>query len=195
MAHGKLHNKEEIIMPSIVKYQVERRPISKSGKVYRGTGYGDYVLTLTHPENIKGVSETGSASVGTSKINTFGASPMVSTAGVPLIPFPLGRISGSKDDSGNGRFVAAHAYFVPAEIDSPSLIKEFDFGTSAAPDKVSATAVSHVQEQNGEPWLVHSTHFSIDSALESAAPLAGAVGTDNVRIVKVLSHTTTFKLN
>lgn len=54
---------------------------------------------------------------------------------------------------------------------------------------------SRVQAQNGEPWLVHSTHFSVDSATESAAPLASAIGAENVRIVQVLSHKTFFKLN
>jgi hypothetical protein len=122
-----------------VKYQVERRPISKSGKVYRGTGYGDYITVLTHPQNM----ETPGA------VENLGST--------------------------------TKAVLVPPGVEVPTL------GTSSP-------AKSHVQEVNGEPWLVHSTHFSVESALESAAPLAGALGKENVRIVKVLSHTTQFKL-
>lgn len=49
-------------------------------------------------------------------------------------------------------------------------------------------------EVKGEPWVVHSTHFSLESALASAAPLATAIGSDNLRIVKVITGGTEFKL-
>lgn len=128
---------------SLVKYQVERRPISANGTVYRGLKNGDYVLTLTNPENIADPTKVFALSSGSS----------------------------------------GHASFVPVKGVVPTL----DAGSSGK-------IYSHVQEVIGEPWLVHSTHFSIESALDSAAPLAGAIGSENVRIVQVLSHTTTFKL-
>jgi hypothetical protein len=135
-----------------VKYQVERRPMSASGKVYRGTGHGDYVLTLTRPEK-----------------NPNGSQIALSAAG--------------------GQNIVAHCYYIPAGVEPKDFPKYVvQSGT------YSAEALSHVQEVNGEPWLVHSTHFSIDSALESAAPLAAAIGSENVRIIKVLSHTMEFKL-
>ena len=58
-----------------------------------------------------------------------------------------------------------------------------------------AEIYSDIIEQIGEPWLVYSSHHSIGAATESAAPLAAAIGAANVRIIKVLSHTTEFKLN
>lgn len=131
---------------ALVQFQVERRPISANGKVYRGLQSGDYITTLTHPENIT---------------NFTAATDLAGTSN------------------------AVPAKFVPAKVEVPSITGT---GGSQAPAK------SHVQEQIGEPWLVHSTHFSVESALDSAAPLSGAIGSDNVRIVQVLSHTTNFKL-
>ena len=61
-----------------------------------------------------------------------------------------------------------------------------------APDGV--TTYTQVVEQIGEPWLVYSSHHSVDAAISAAAPLAAAIGSDNVRIIKVLSHSTEFKL-
>lgn len=58
----------------------------------------------------------------------------------------------------------------------------------------NSSLTSNMIELTGEPWIVHSTHFSIDSALSSVAPLASAVGSENVRIVKVLSHAMELKL-
>lgn len=51
------------------------------------------------------------------------------------------------------------------------------------------------KDQQGEPWIVHSTHYSIDSAKNSAATLASAISSENVRIVKVITGSTVFKLN
>lgn len=117
-----------------VKYQVERRPIGPTGKIYRGAQTGDYVAVPTHPTK-------------------------------------LGNGTGSLGQS---------SYLYPPGVKVP------DPGQSTN---------SHMQEINGEPWIVHSTHFSVDSATESAAPLASAIGSENVRIVQVLSHKTFFKLN
>jgi len=133
---------------ALVQYQVERRPISASGKVYRGLGRGDYITTLTNPENIEQFSAPTDLNPATANVIT--------------------------------------AKFVPAKVAVPPL--------SSPGGGTTQPAKSHVQEQIGEPWLVHSTHFSVESALDSAAPLAGAIGSDNVRIVQVLSHTTNFKL-
>lgn len=118
----------------VVKYQVERRPIGPTGKVYRGSASGDYVSVPTHPTKLPG---------------------------------------------GTGRLGMSAQLFPPG-------VK--------APDPDMQTQ-SHMQEINGEPWIVHSTHFSVDSATESAAPLASAIGAENVRIIQVLSHKTVFKLN
>lgn len=124
-----------------VKYQVERRPISPTdGKVYRGTGYGDYIVVPTESVKLTSLQK------------------------------------GSTQGTGLG------ASIYPAMTPSANI-------------KTSQTITTNFVELNGEPWLVHSTHFSVESAIESAAPLAGALGKENVRIVKVLSHTTQFKLN
>lgn len=133
-----------------VKYQVERRPIGPTGRVYRGTQPGDYISVLSNPTD---------TALG-------GASGLVNTIK------PLGTGSG------------AAPKYVPAGFDIPPLQKAS-----------STNEYSHVVELNGEPWLAHSTHFSIESALESAAPLAGAIGQENVRLIKILNHTTQFKLN
>lgn len=132
-----------------VKYQVERRPIGPTGKVYRGTQPGDYVSVLSNP--------TDQALGG-----------------------PEGLVTSIKQlGSGSG----AAPKYVPAGFTIPPLVKAS-----------STQEFSHVVEVSGEPWLTHSTHYSVESALESAAPLAGAIGQDNVRIVKVISHTTLFKI-
>lgn len=135
-----------------VKYQVERRPIGPTGKVYRGIEPGDNVAVLSNPTHKMLGMASGGIVKGISKLGK-GQSQTIS--------------------------------YVPFGEKTP----ELKIDTSGTED------YSHVVEVNGEPWLVHSTHFSIESALESAAPLAGAIGKENVRIVKVLSHTTLFKLN
>lgn len=121
----------------VVKYQVERRPISANGKVYRGSKSGDYVFLPSDPERLGAI-----------------------TAG--------------------GAYLGSGAGAYPPGAKLPEL------GSSIR---------SHFVEVNGEPWVVHSTHFSVDSATESAAPLASAIGAENVRIIQVLSHKTVFKLN
>lgn len=134
----------------VVKFQVERRPVGPTGKVYYGKSPGDYVAILSNPTH---------PSLG-------GLSGIVSSI-KPL-------------QSGSG----ASAKYVPAGFTVPPL----QTGSSS-------NEFSHVVEVSGEPWLVHSSHHAIDSAIESAAPLAGAIGAENVRIVKILSHSTQFKLN
>lgn len=133
----------------VVKFQVERRPIGPSGKVYRGTEPGDYVSVLSNPTH-------------------------------PSLGGPSGIVQGVKPLL-RGQSVAVS--YVAA-------------GQQIPPLSISAVGevYSHVVEVSGEPWLVHSSHFSLESALESAAPLAGAIGAENVRIVKVLSHSTQFLL-
>lgn len=142
-----------------VKYQVERRPINASGKVYRGTRYGDYITVLTDSSNSR---IAGDMSKGG---RPYPSSP---STGVPSTSY-----------TSLGESVRVYGAGQPVT----------ELSNSDRP------TYSNIQELSGEPWLVHSTHFSIDSALESAAPLAGAIGAENVRIIKVLSHTTMFKLN
>ena len=90
---------------------------------------------------------------------------------------PLGKTAGT----------AAVPYYVPMNV-SPSTVPPVSASSGAE-------IYSDVIEQVGEPWLVFSTHHSVESAIEAAAPLASAIGAANVRIIKVLNHTTEFKLN
>lgn len=132
-----------------VKFQVERRPIGPTGKVYYGRERGDGVAVLSYPEH---------DSLG-------GVSQLVRTVR------PLGSGSGQRPS------------YVPMNMTIPKLQSES-----------STKDFSHVVEQVGEPWLVFSSHHSADAAVASAAPLAAAIGAANVRIIKVISHTTEFKL-
>ncbi len=125
---------------SLVKFQVERRPISPDGKVFRGLKPLDYISVPSHAKTVL----EGDAVSGTGTLN-FGV-------GVTYVP-------------------------VGEDVPTPTQVVK-----------------SHMVELVGEPWLVVSTHFSIESALAAAAPVAGAIGADNVRIVQVLSHSTQFKL-
>lgn len=47
---------------------------------------------------------------------------------------------------------------------------------------------------DGEPWLLHSVHYSIEEAVKAAKPVASSVGSENVRILKSLAHEITIKL-
>lgn len=134
----------------VVKFQVERRPVGPTGKVYYGREKGDGIAILSNPTH----KDLGSTSGNITSIKALGR--------------------------GNGQRVS----YVPMGLDIPDL-------------QVSSSTedFSHVVEQIGEPWLVFSSHHSIESAIESAAPLASAIGAANVRIVKVLNHTTQFKIN
>lgn len=143
-----------------VKYQVERRPIGPSGKVYRGQQPGDYISVLTDPENLTNFTTA-------------------SILGGDMQPASTG--GGSAPPK-----VISHAKYVPVGVKAPSL------ATGTNPNV--ALAVSHVIEQIGEPWLVHSTHFSVESATEGAATLANAIGAENVRIVKVITGALEFKI-
>ena len=131
----------------VVKYQVERRPIGPTGKIYYGREYGDGVTVLSNPDH--------------QNLKPMGSSPKPLSKGEGISP-----------------------KYVPMNAVIPPLVKHDD-----------GEEFSHLVEQIGEPWLVHSTHHSVDSAIESAAPLASAIGAANVRIIKVLNHTTEFKLN
>lgn len=41
---------------------------------------------------------------------------------------------------------------------------------------------------DGEPWILHSVHFSPEDAKESAVKAISTVGSENVRVLQVLSH-------
>ena len=90
---------------------------------------------------------------------------------------PLGKTAGTQ----------AVPYYVPMNID-PAAVPPVNAASGAE-------VYSDVIEQVGEPWLVFSSHHSVDAAIAAAAPLAAAIGAANVRIIKVLSHTTEFKLS
>lgn len=131
----------------VVKFQVERRPVGPTGKVYYGRERGDGVSVLSNPF---------SAKLG-------GPSGLVKTV--------MQICRGS-----NASYVPMGGLVIP-------------------PLREDNGEYSHVVEQQGEPWLVHSSHHAIDAAIESAAPLAAAIGAGNVRIIKVMNHTTKFELN
>lgn len=135
----------------VVKFQVERRPIGPTGKVYYGRERGDGVALLANPmhELLGGL-----------------------TNGIINAVKPL--------DSGQSGVTR----YVPMGLDVPPHNKS-----------QNGEDISHVVEQVGEPWLVFSSHHSMDAAIAAAAPLASAIGADNVRIIKVLSHKTEFKIN
>lgn len=41
---------------------------------------------------------------------------------------------------------------------------------------------------DGEPWILHSVHFSVEDAKESAVKAISTVGSENVRVLQLLSH-------
>ncbi len=135
----------------VVKFQVERRPIGPTGKVYYGREKGDGVALLANPMH-----------------ETLGGK----TNGLISSVKPL--------NSGQ----SSSAKYVPMGLEVPPHVKT-----------QNSEEISHVVEQIGEPWLVYSSHHSVDAAIAAAAPLAAAIGATNVRIIKVLSHTTEFKLS
>lgn len=83
--------------------------------------------------------------------------------------------------------------YVPAGMPVPKLV-DTPASSGGSTSTPASKDYTHVMELSGEPWLVHSSHYSVDGALEAAAPLAAAIGADNIRIIKVLSHTTSFNL-
>lgn len=139
----------------VVKFQVERRPIGPTGKVFYGKDRGNGVAVLSDPDHKQMAGAMGTAGR---------IIPLGKTAGTSSVP-----------------------QYVPMGVDLS--------GLPVVNAASGAEIFSHAVEQVGEPWLVFSTHHSIDSAIEAAAPLAAAIGATNVRIIKVLNHTTTFKLN
>lgn len=47
---------------------------------------------------------------------------------------------------------------------------------------------------DGEPWVLHSVHFSIGDAVEAAKPVVSAVGSENTRILQSIAHEMILKL-
>lgn len=47
---------------------------------------------------------------------------------------------------------------------------------------------------DGEPWILHSTHFSLEDAVSAAKPVVSAVGSENVKILKGIAHELVVKL-
>lgn len=139
----------------VVKFQVERRPIGPSGKVFYGKERGNGVAVLSDPDNksLNGIR---------------GANGKI---------MPLGKTAGT----------ASVPQYVPMSVDPA--------GVPVVNATSGAEIYSHAVEQVGEPWLVYSSHHSVDAAIAAAAPLAAAIGANNVRIIKVLNHATEFKLN
>lgn len=41
---------------------------------------------------------------------------------------------------------------------------------------------------DGEPWVLQSVHFSLEDAVESAKKVVSSVGSENLRIMQVISH-------
>lgn len=47
---------------------------------------------------------------------------------------------------------------------------------------------------DGEPWILHSVHFSIKDAIDSAMKVTLEVGSENTRILKSIAHELDLKL-
>lgn len=47
---------------------------------------------------------------------------------------------------------------------------------------------------DGEPWLLHSVHFSLDEAVKAAKPVVSQVGSENTKILKSVAHEMSVKL-
>lgn len=74
-----------------------------------------------------------------------------------------------------------------------------DSSTTAGPNgtRLSTTAPLSVPSKGkveGEPWLLHSIHFSIDDAVDAAMKVVLEVGSENTRILKSISHELSLRL-
>lgn len=47
---------------------------------------------------------------------------------------------------------------------------------------------------DGEPWILHSVHFSVEDAIAASKPVVSAVGSENVKILKSIAHEVIVKL-
>lgn len=47
---------------------------------------------------------------------------------------------------------------------------------------------------DGEPWILHSVHFSVDDAIAASKPVISAVGSENTRILQSIAHEIIVKL-
>ena len=52
----------------------------------------------------------------------------------------------------------------------------------------SAAMTGNAGKIDGDPWILHSVHFSIDEAISSSKPVISSVGVENVRILKTIAH-------
>lgn len=52
----------------------------------------------------------------------------------------------------------------------------------------------NIGKVDGEPWLLHSTHFSVKDAIDSAMKVVLEVGSENTRILKSIAHELDLKL-
>jgi hypothetical protein len=64
--------------------------------------------------------------------------------------------------------------------------------TTAPLTTVGASA--DAAQVDGEPWILHSTHFSVEDAVDAAKPVISAVGSENVKILKSIAHELIVKL-
>jgi hypothetical protein len=195
---------------SMVMYQVERRPIGDDGHVYRGLDTGDYVLTKTKADvkttdivEIARLSNATGTGVLSAHITTTGSTlpsvtpPKMLDSSGALINTPAGILpdpAGGSSGSSSIALINSRVRILRDKEPTPPYDYSTSAGTSQSASTFTQSVKTHFREVVGEPWVVYSTHFSIESAIESAALIASALGAENVRIVKVITGAFQFKL-
>lgn len=69
-------------------------------------------------------------------------------------------------------------------------------GTRLSDEKSLSQVVNgkEIGKVDGEPWILHSTHFSLKDAIDSAMKVVLEVGSENTRILKSIAHELDLKL-
>lgn len=67
--------------------------------------------------------------------------------------------------------------------------------TQALKSSLTSTTDDAARGQvDGEPWVLHSVHFSVDEAVSAAKPVVSTVGSENVKILQSIAHEVVVKL-
>lgn len=67
-------------------------------------------------------------------------------------------------------------------------------GPNGTKMSTSAAMTGTMGKVDGEPWILHSVHFSLEEALAAAKPVVMTVGAENVRILKSIAHDVEIKV-
>lgn len=104
-----------------------------------------------------------------------------------------GKASGGTKNA-NGTINKGATLWFPAPLTLPQEQPATGFNNGTLMSVTTPFTDQNRAQVDGEPWILHSVHFSLEDAVDAAKPVASSVGSENLKILKTIAHENIIKL-